>query len=412
MSNHARKTAVFAGVLLGLALLIQANPEERPLVIRGGKIFTVTRGILENGLIIISGEKIRAVGKDLAIPPDARVIDASQDCVFPGFFDAGTNLGTVEIESFEEDYDESAVPLTPQLRIIDSIDPENRFIAAALRQGVTSALIAPGRGNVLSGQSAVLHLYGGDLEKMTLRSPAAVHGSLGDAIKPRSKRSGAYPYTRMGVAAALRQSLVDAGASLARLQRPDSEKKEEDPAIRALIPVIKGEIPLVITANRFDDIMTALRIAAEFKIRLVINEGADAHRAAAELAAQRVPVILRTNTAYRLTVETLGAVAENADRLERAGVQIAFQSGSTQDAGNFWPQVHLAVTSGLAPEAALRALTINPAVIFGLADLVGSIEPGKSADIAIFPANPILAVVPAKWVIVGGKIAYGKESSR
>jgi imidazolonepropionase-like amidohydrolase len=412
VSNQARKTAAFAGVLLGMALLIRANPEERPLVIRGGKIFTVTGGILENGLIIISGGKIQAVGKDLAVPPEARVIDASQDCVFPGFFDAGTNLGTVEFESSEEDYDESAVALTPQLSIIDSIDPENRFIPAALRRGITSALIAPGRGNVLSGQSAVLHLDGADLETMTLKSPAAVHGSLGDVIKPRSKRSGAYPYTRMGVAAALRQSLVDAGASLARLQRADRGKKEEDPAIRALFPVIKGEIPLVITANRFDDIMTALRIAAEFKIRIVINEGADAHRAAAELAARKVPVVLRTNTAYRLTVETLGAVAENAARLERAGVRIAFQSGSTQDAGDFWPQVHLAVTHGLAPEAALRALTLNPAAIFGLADLVGSLEPGKSADVVIFPANPIMTTVPVKWVIVGGKIAYEKEPSR
>jgi imidazolonepropionase-like amidohydrolase len=167
--------------------------------------------------------------------------------------------------------------------------------------------------------------------------------------------------------------------------------------------VIKGKLPLLITANRYDDILTALRIAQEFKIRIIISEGAEACRVADTLASMKVPVIVRPKNAYGLTVETANAVPENAALLQKAGVKIAFQTGSIRNLGDLLPQAQEAIRHGLAPDDALRALTINPAEIFGVADKVGSLEKGKSADIVIFSEDPSLSSAKVRTVIIRGK---------
>jgi len=151
-----------------LSQTVGAGRDARPFAIRGGTIFTVTHGTIANGVIIIRDGKIQAIGKDLPIPADARIIDASGKYVFPGFIDAGTDLGTFEPGSVERDDDEASQPLTPQLNVTDAFDPGNRFVAAAARRGITSALIAPGRGNVLSGRSALIRLEGADVAEMVV----------------------------------------------------------------------------------------------------------------------------------------------------------------------------------------------------------------------------------------------------
>jgi imidazolonepropionase-like amidohydrolase len=404
------------GVALCLSPAAGVGPQERPVVIRGGKIFTVTHGTIENGVVIILNGRIEAVGKDLAVPPDATIIDASGKYIFPRFIDAGTDLGTVEYASYERDDNEASQPLTPQLNIADAFDPANRFVAAAARRGITSALVAPGRGNVLSGQSALIRLEGGDVAEMVVRSPAAVHGTLGEVLKPRSKQNSAYPYTRMGTAALLRQTLSDAQDHLRRLG--DAERKRSaakggatvpplpqvSPVVQALLPVIKGDLPLILTANRYDDILTALRIADEFKIRLVIDEGAEACRAKEELAAGRVPVILRTCAALCRMIETAGAVFENAALLRKAGVMIAFKSGPSLDGEDLLDQVRTAARHGLAPEDALRALTADAAAILGAGDVAGSLEAGRSADIVVFPADPFASATGPETIIMGGVV--------
>jgi imidazolonepropionase-like amidohydrolase len=404
---------------------IAKTPDHRPIAIRGGTLFTVTQGIVANGTVIIRDGKIEAIGKDLAVPPGARIMEASGKCVFPGFIDAGTDIGTVEPGSPAWDGDEATQPLTPQLNVIDAFDPGNRFVAAAARRGITAALVAPERGNVLSGLSALLRLEGDDVAKMIVRSPAGVHGTLGEVLKPRAKQNSAYPYTRMGTAALLRQALSDAQDHLRRLA--DAERKraaakgaaapplpQPTPVIRALLPVVKGELPLILTANRYDDILTALRIAEEFKVRLVIDEGAEACRAADELAARKIPVILRTSGALRRTVETAGADFENAARLRKAGVTIAFKSGPAMGGEDLLDMVRAAVRSGLAPEDALRALTADAAAILGAGDSTGSLETGKAADIVIFPADPFTSAAGPEAVIVGGVVIDldGKDGSR
>jgi imidazolonepropionase-like amidohydrolase len=379
----------------------------------------MTRGILDSGVIIIRDGRIQEVGKDVAIPAGTRIIEASTSYIFPGFIDAGTNLGTVELETIEKDDDEATLPLTPHLRTIDAFNPESRLIPEALDLGVTTVLVAPARGNLLSGQSALIYLGGSHLSETVIRTAAAVHGSLGDVSKPRSKLNQAYPYTRMGGAALLRQTLADARYYLDRAL--EFEKKRKDgqaeaaagpkpplqPMLEALVPVVKGDLPLVVTANRLDDILTALRIAQESGIRIIISEGAQAWRVRDRLAALKLPVILRPRVDFGSTVETVGGRHENAALLQGAGVKIAFQTGSIQNLGDLLLQARVAVGYGLAPEDALRALTINPAEIFGVGDEIGSLEKGKSADIVIFPGNPILSSVRASTVIIRGRVVRG-----
>jgi imidazolonepropionase-like amidohydrolase len=402
-----------------LAVTPPPDPAGPPLVIRGGTLYTVTHGVIENGAILIRDGLIREIGPAVAVPRDARVIEAAAAFVCPGFIDAGTNLGLVDLESVERDDDEATAPLTPQLRITDGFNPESALIGDVRRLGTTAALITPGRGNLLSGQSGLLVLDGGDVARMVLRFPAAVEGSLGEAIKPRSKQNRAYPYTRMGEAALLRQTLTDARAALDKTLAaekkggaPGAPAPRAESMLQALFPVLRGEAPLALTAHRFDDISTALRIAADYGVRLVVEGGAEAYRVKEKLAAQKAAVVLDPASAYRLAVETQGAIPENAALLQRAGVKIAFRSGSIRNLGALLPLVRAAVKNGLPPDEALKALTINPAEIFGVSDKLGSLEVGKRADIVLFAAHPLTADARVKAVIIGGNVVYQADGGR
>lgn len=411
-------------LLCGLGLCSVLNGAEETIALKGGRVFTVTGGVIDRATILIERGKISAVAKDLVVPKGAKVIDATSCFVFPGFIDSFTNLGTTEIETIDKDYDEATSPLTPQLRIIDSLNPQNEFISAARKMGLTAALSAPGSGNLLSGQSAVIHLAGETVEEMVIRFPAAVHASLGEAPKMRYGKQGTQPMTRMGEAALLRQTLVDAQEYLNQLQSYDKKleafekkekagqaKPEERPVkpesnlmLQSLLPVIRGELPLIIQANRLDDILTALRIAAEFKLKIILSGGSDAYKVKDRLAAQNIPVLLRPQAAYRLSLETGGAVFENAALLHKAGVKIAFQTGSLANLGDLLSEARRAIEYGLSSQEALKALTINAAEILGVADQTGSIEKGKSADLVVFEGDPLSSTAKLKAVIISGQV--------
>jgi imidazolonepropionase-like amidohydrolase len=416
---------VFLWILvLGFGLWTWSNAGEETIFLKGGKIFTVTKGAIEQGSLVLQKGKIAAIGKGLVIPQGAKVIDASEYLVFPGFIDAFTNLGTTEIETIEKDSDEATSPLTPHLRIIDSLNPQNEFIPLARRAGITAVLSAPGIGNLLSGQSAFIHLAGGNISEMTVKFPVGVHASLGEAPKMRYGQKEMQPMTRMGEAAMLRQTLVDAQGYLDEIQafekklqdftKKESEgqaKPEEKPVppppnfmLQALVPVVRGELPLIILANRLDDILTALRIADEFKLKIVLNGGADAYKVKEKLAEKKVPVLLSPRAAYKLSVETGGATFENAAALQRTGIKIAFQTGSVAHLGDLISEARRAIEHGLSPQDALKALTINPAEIFGVADKVGSIDKGLSADLLVFDGNPLSSPAKLKMVIIEGRV--------
>jgi imidazolonepropionase-like amidohydrolase len=421
------KTGMAALILIG-ACLVSAAWAQDALVIRSAKIVTETGITLEGGTILVRNGLIEAIGKDLSIPPGAKVIDIPDGWVFPGLIDALTDLGAADMPLHEKDSDEATNPMTPQLRIIDAIDPGNPFIARARMTGMTAALVAPALGNLLSGQSALIRLAGDDVMKMTVKFPVAVNGSLGEPPKMRYGPKGQAPQTRMGSAALLRQMFWDVRnyislgetyeKKLAEFQKKAAGGKE-DPGVPpqppatnsqldALIPVVKGELPLILNANRMDDILTALRIANEFSLKLILSGGAEAYRVKEELADLKIPVLLRLAAVARLTGETGKATYENAAALFKAGVTVAFQTGSTAAFGELIPQAQAAIAHGLPWEEAFKAVTIYPARIFGVADRMGSLEKGKVADIAIFDGNPFVTAAAAKIVIIGGKIVVGR----
>jgi imidazolonepropionase-like amidohydrolase len=261
---------------------------------------------------------------------------------------------------------------------------------------------------------------------MTIKFPAAVQAALGEAPKMRFGPKDQMPQTRMGEAALLRQTFLDVQNHLQQIEgyekkvREFKAKKAEgkapegeepkppasDPKLEALVPVLKGEIPLLVTANRLDDILTALRIADEFGLQVVLSGGADAYRVRDKLAAKKIPVLLKPGeTSARLTVETQKAVPDNAALLFQAGVKIAFETGSVKDFGGLIHQARIAFANGLPREEALRALTLSPAEIFGVAGELGTLEKGKAANLTIFEGDPLLSQAKVKAVIIRGEIA-------
>ncbi|MGB8951661.1 MAG: amidohydrolase family protein [Candidatus Aminicenantales bacterium] len=403
-------------ILGGFAGLLHAG---RPIAIKGGRIVTVTAGVIENGTLIIRDGRIEAVGKDIRIPSEADVIDAAGTTILPGFIDGFTNLGIADFAAFGSDDDEASDPVAPHLHVTDALNPENRFIPLARASGVIAAICAPADGNLLTGQSALIRLKGVSIEEMGIKFPAAVHGCLGEPPKMRYGKMNQMPMTRMGAAALLRQTLIDAQAyvhgideyekKLAAFQKSGKKDEKEpnppaiDPKKMALRPVLEGKIPLILSADRYDDILTALRMADEFNLKLILNHGAEAGRMADVLASKKVPVIIGPLAHAPLKLETMNSIKENAAWLSRAGVKIAFQTGSIQNASGLLAEARLAVANGLPPEEAMKALTIYPAQIFGVDAIYGSLEVGKSASLVIFDGDPLAMRSQVKMVFIDGK---------
>ena len=391
------------------------------IVIQGGKFITMTQGIIDDGMLLIREGKIVDISKNFHIPDDAKIIDASGCIILPGFIDCFTNLGTADIESFGCDDDEATSPVTPHLKIIDALNPENSFIPLVRKRGITTVLCAPAEGNLISGQSGLIHLYGSSVEEMIIKFPIAIHASLGEIPKLRYGKKNQYPSTRMGEAALLRQTLIETSEYLNKIKTyvkrlkeykkgkdKNSQEKptppETDLKLQALIPVLEKKLPIIVSANRLDDILTALRIADEFNLNLIINKGAEAYKVADKLAAKNIPVIIGPVASYQQRLETKGAIYENAYKLHTAGVKIAFQTGSVQNFADLLYQAETAVSYGLPYEEALKALTYYPAQIFKVDKMLGSLEKDKLADIIIFEKNPLKSLARVKTVIIKGGI--------
>ncbi|MCK5651936.1 MAG: amidohydrolase family protein [Gemmatimonadetes bacterium] len=399
-----------------------ALAQEETVVLSGGRLLTMTDGVIENGVLVMRGGRITAIGSRVRIPSDARVIDVTGKTVMPGLIDGFTNLGAADYPSYGEDDDEATDPVTPHLRIIDALNPDNRFIPLARSAGVTAVLCAPAEGNLLTGQSALVRLAGTSVEEMVVRSPVGVHISLGEASKLRYGEKRRMPATRMGSAALLRQTLVDAQGYADKLAEHERKLaaheagEEEDgeggdkpttPArnlkLEALLPVLSGEVPLIVGADRFDDIHSALRIAAEFHVRIVLNHGAEAHRLAEELAGQDIPVIWGPVGARYRELESQEGTPETTGRLYAAGVRFAFQTGSIENVVGLLDQARAAVVHGRPREEALKGLTLYPAEVFGVAEELGSLEVGKWADVVVFDGDPLSELSKAEMVFVGGR---------
>lgn len=393
--------------------------QSETMALRGARLITISHGEMETGIVVFRGGEIMAVGSDISIPSGARVIDVPGTTVMPGLIDGFTNLGLADYPSYGEDDDEATGAVTPQMQVIDALNPDNRFFRYALSSGVTTALCAPAEGNLVSGRSALIRTDGSTVSEMVLAAPAGVHVTLGEAPKLRYGEKNQMPMTRMGSAALLRQTLIKAQEYAAKLTRHQEEQASRDrrdgnsptpPArdlkLEALLPVLSGELPLIVSADRFDDIHTALRIADEFGLPLVLNRGAEAHRVAERLAESGVAVIWGPAHARYGELEARRGSARTPAILAEAGVMIAFQTGGVVNVTGLLDQARHAVANGLARAEALKALTAYPAEIFGVADRLGSLEVGKRADLIVFDGDPLEGLSKVELVFVSGRQVF------
>jgi imidazolonepropionase-like amidohydrolase len=399
---------MFFMVNLVFIVALPATWAQETVAIRGGKLLTVTHGVIENGTVLVEDGKIKAVGTDVSIPTGARVIDAAGKVVMPGMMDAGDLLGLVEIpgEPVTNDSTEYNNPVHPELRVLDALNPGSELFRVTRAQGITSAVSTPAGGNLIAGQSAVINLDGGTVQRIVVRSPAALVINLGESSKTTYGSKGKPPQTRMGQMAMLRQEFLGAQhyqeelkAYADKLVPPAKNLKME-----ALVAALDGKLPVVIRANRVSDIEMALRLADEFHFRLILANAASAWRLADQLAKRKVPVIVGPVLQEPTSMETLDVRLENAAILHKAGVPIAIQTDTSDDVRELPFDVEYAIAYGLPRDVALAAVTLNPARFFGLEDRLGSLDVGKQADLVVLDGMPFHVKTHVVTELINGKV--------
>jgi imidazolonepropionase-like amidohydrolase len=393
--------------LLGIGpvlLFVLPSLCQGPIAITGARILTVTNGVIENGTVLIDNGKISAVGTSLTVPAGTRVIDGRHKVVMPGLFDAGDQLGLVEIPFVHvtDDSNETTDPIHPELRVIDALNVQSENIRVARPDGVTNAVVTPGGGNVLSGQSAVIQLDGESAQQVVVKSPAALHVNLGEASKETYGNKDRTPKTRMGTMAILRQAFLKAQHYQAD-RSSSSNDKGRDLKMEALVAALDREIPVVVHANRASDIDSAIRLADEFQLRIIIAEGASAWRFADELAKRKIPVIVGPIFQAPARNESIDLRLDNAALLNKAGVKIAIQTASVNGVRDLWLAVGYVIANGLPADAALASVTMNPSEIFGVQGRLGSIQVGKDANLLILDGEPFLTKTHVLSVFISGK---------
>ncbi len=379
-------------------------------------LFAITNGYVVpiegepfTGTVLIKDGTIEALGTDVEIPAGARQVDAGGTWVLPGLVDAHTHLGTAEeAEGWEgEDTNEMTDPVTAQVRAIDAINPSEAGFRDALEGGVTAVGVNPGSGNVVGGLCVAIHTHGTVVDQMVLRSPVGVKSALGENPKRVYNNQKKMPSTRLGVASVLRQAFVDAQNYLAKQQAAEGPFDARDLKNESVAMVLNKEIPWRQHCHRADDIATALRVAQEFGYDLVLDHGTEAHLVADLVAERGVPVLIGPLFTSRSKVELRNRSLANPGKLAKAGVEISIITDHPVTPINFLiHQATLAVKEGLDRETALRAVTINPAKVLGIADRVGSLAPGKLADVAIWSGDPLDVMQRAQRVFIKGEEVY------
>jgi imidazolonepropionase-like amidohydrolase len=391
----------------------------RSFAITGGRVVPVEGEPIDGGTIVIIDGKITAVGgPDLKPPPGVDVIDAAGRWVLPGLVDAHTHLGAREEgEGWAgHDTNELTGPIQAHVRVLDAINPADEGFRDAIGGGVLTAGITPGSGNPIGGQTVAIHCWGRTVDDMVLRSPAGMKSALGENPKRVLGERRVNPSSRLGTAAAIRTALVD---TLNYLEKEKDDEAGEESAERnrpahlrdlkheALARVLRREIPWRQHCHRADDIATALRLADEFGYDLVIDHGTEGYLIADKIAAAGVPVVTGPLITARSKVELRNRTMANPGLLAVAGGTVAIATDHPVVPVHLLiVQAALAVREGLDRDTALRAVTINPARIMRVADRIGSLVPGKDADLAVWSGDPLDVMSRVESAYIAGREVY------
>ena len=390
----------------------QRTPPPRPapvvagdtVAITNARVLPVSGPAIDRGTVLIRAGKIAAVGADVQVPAGARVIDATGKIVTPGWIESATQIGIVEIPSGAEGSDDQASTdkeLSAAFNVVDSFNGDSTVIPVTRVEGITRAVVMPaGTGHAILGQGALFDLSGAQVPASVVKAPVAMFANLGEAGAASEGGSRASAMLR------LREALQDAldfmrnRAAWNTAQRRPYGRGRLD--LEALGPVVRGELPLAINANRASDLLAAIRLADEFHLKLILMGAAEGWRVADELAARKVPVVVKPLTDIP-SFDALGATLENPARLSKAGVTLVLSSFDTHNARNLRQEAGNAISNGLDRDAALRAVTLEPARVWGVADRVGSLEVGKDADLVVWSGDPFELTTGAEHVFINGR---------
>jgi len=395
--------------------------------IKGATLLTPNETI-ENGTIVFEGGKITAIGANVEIPGGATVLDATGKFVIPGMIDAHCHTGVFAdgVGLNHSDGNEMTDPVMPHLRAIDAIHPEDKAFDDLREAGVTCIGTGPGSGNLVGGQTAVIKTRGRTVEEMLVRFPSGMKMALGENPKRVYGEQKRTPSTRMGNAGVLREHLTKAQAYLVRkanhaqkladFQAGQEDAKEPEPfetdlKMEALGKILTREIPAHIHAHRSDDIMTAIRLAKEFNLDLILIHATEGYKIADILAEEGVPCIPGPILISRMKYELRELSCKNAAVLSKAGVKVAIQTDQFSAVRYIRLDAAVAINEGMSDDDALRAITLTPAEMLGVDDRVGSLEVGKDADLVVLSAHPFdVAHGRVERVYIEGAVVYERTS--
>ncbi len=384
------------------------------MLIKNGKLYTVTKGILDSADMRLEDGKITEVAMGLTANEGEFVIDAQGNWIFPGFIDAHCHIGMWEEGiGFEgADGNEATDPVTPQMRAEDAINPRDEAFINALKGGVTTAASGPGSANVIGGTFCVLKLAGNRVDDMVIKSPLAMKCAFGENPKRFYGEKKVMPSTRMGTAALLRETLAKTVEYLKKKEAAlldPSKAPNFDFKLEAMLPVVKGEIPLKAHAHRADDIFTSIRIAKEFNVKLTLEHCTEGHLIAQQLGEEGYCAVVGPSFGNKSKFELNQKTFDTPGILFNAGVKIAIMTDSPVIPLEYLSMcAALAHKAGLPEEEAIKAITINAAEILELDHRIGSLEVGKDGDVVIWSKHPFDLQAQVLTTIVDGKIVYQK----
>ena len=394
------------------------------LAVEAETVYTVgPAGTIKNGVILIQDGKITAVGpaNKIRVPKGSKRLQAK--IITPGLIDAQTSLGLSGIYNVgaDQDQDETTNPNTAEVRALDSFNPREPLLAFVRSYGVTTFQTVPGWSNPIAGQAAIIKNHGMNVEQMALKKTSAMIFNLGNAPKVTYGRNGKSPTSRMGTAALIRQALVKAQEYEEKWKQWEgTDKDKKDPSKRperdlkkeALAQLLEGKIPAIFVAHREDDIVTALRLGREFNLKVILSQATEGYLVREELRRSGVPVLVGPTLQRVGSMETFNTTLENAALLAESGIPIAFSAGFE----SYVPknrvllfEAAVAAVNGLGVERALRAATLDAARILGIADRVGSLEPGKDADLVLYDGDPFEYTSHVEAVVINGEVVYRRE---
>jgi imidazolonepropionase-like amidohydrolase len=387
------KQKILLIIILSLSFVcheLWAADSTKSLAIRAGKIWTITNGVITDGVIIIQNGKIEKVGKDLHIPESIKTLEMSDKNIIPGMIDAHCHLG-LSLDILNE-IEETVSPITPDMQILDAFDPLAEDLTKALSSGVTTISLAPGYKNPIAGQTAIVKLSGIKTEDWLIKRNAGIKFSLGN----EALMSDRQPTSRSGLIELIREELN---------KSKDYEEGKSDSHGKILNRIVEGELPVYLYCNTVDEVFAAIQIIDEYELKATLVSAREADEVANMIAERNIPVIYMPSLLLSKDKDL-----KRAGKIAEAGIKVTFASFSPKtNLSDLRTSAIIAARYGLSREVVLKSLTINAAEILGIAQRLGSIETGKDADLVVLNGDPLKLTSSVEMVIINGNIVYQRE---